>query len=769
MEAERHKGDDGEYAEKSLWDTSGIADASVEDSNSIAQCMNSASSWFCFETKLTISMNQKPNHNHDVRVLILLLACAGVVVMGCLVLNGFTWARLQKSASEQNAAFDRLTQYSAVLSCLQDIELGQRGYLLTGDEQDLDVFTEAVKRFGGQWSKLVALESSDGDDAPELNKLQEASQLLIQDSTEMVSLAGRLDLKELKNRFSEVGADSKMSEVRYLYKAEMDALEDRIRERNYRAEDDFQAGLATSMVMGLLALGLGAIAFSLLRRVLKEIERSERYALSMLKAEENRRQKDVFLAMMSHEIRTPLNAIIGFGQMAEREEMGAKGKRYVKSILEGGESLLVLINDILDLSKLQAGRMELKKEPTNLREMLSFLNRLFKENCQTKEIGFHLEIQDELPEVMVLDSARLRQVLINLVGNAVKFTDEGEVSVAVSGNREIKENQLWRLMVEITDTGRGISKENLAHVFEPFYQSKEGDVSGNKGTGLGLSIVQRFVKLMDGEISVKSEPGEGTSFSIEFRNIEVSDSEPHPAELSKQPIDLDELRSSKILAVDDNETNRKLIREIFSNSHHQIVTADNGEKAVRMVAEESPDLILMDLRMPVKDGPTAAKEIKNSSGDHRRIPIIAVSAGSLPQETGADFDGSLRKPFTREELYRVLSKFLPLTESADDETSVAGEDDYEEEISSELLLKLDELLVDEWVDAKSEMVVSKVIEFTKELQEIAAHHKCQRLEEYVSRIGNATDHYSFSEMEGELARFPDLVSELKETRSLSDV
>ena len=717
-------------------------------------------------------MNHKSNHNHDVRVMILLLACAGVVVTGCLALNGFMWARLQKTSIEQNAAFDQLAQYATVLSRLQDIELGQRAYRVTGDEGHLEVFISSVRLFEEEWEKLVELETTNGRHDAELAALNQASWNLIQNNKEIVSSAHRPSRSDLKTTFAqadEEGEEYRMTRVRTLYRSKINALEKKIRDGSFRAEDDFQAGLATSIVMGGLALALGWIAVSLLRRVLKEIDRSERYALSMLKSEESRRQKDVFLAMMSHEIRTPLNAIIGFGEMAEREEMGPKGKRYVKSILEGGKSMLILINDILDLSKLQAGKMELERVPTNLREMLRFLKRLFKESCHKKGVSFLLEVQDDLPEVMVIDSARLRQVLMNLVGNAVKCTDHGTVSVKVHGYRQAEASDLWGLVIEVRDTGRGISKQNLAHVFEPFYQSKSAEGGCNQGTGLGLSIVQQFVKLMEGALSVDSKIGQGTCFTIEFRNVSASAKKPIAGTSSEQEINLDALRSARILAVDDNETNRELIREIFSDSHHEVMTADDGEQAVRKVGDHSPDVILMDLRMPVKDGSTAAREIKHGRELHGEIPIIAVSAGSLSSEDDECFDGSLKKPFTRQELYQVLAEFLPQVLPVDDAFAVDQVDDYEEVITLELVVKLEGILADTWVDAKSEMLVSKVIGFTEALQELAASTKCERLRKYVSKLRNATDNYSFSQMESELGHFPDLVLELKETLNLSDV
>lgn len=717
--------------------------------------------------------SQRTSDNHDVRVLILLLACSGVIVMGCLVLNGFTWARLQKSASQQEIALDRLAQYSTVFSTLQDVELGQRGFAISGDEFYLQIFNEAREQYALEWERLVELEKKDGRAPGDIGKLRGVSDELIRDAMEIVIVRQREGKEAAEAEFVAGRRNSVMRDVRALYAAEMESLEETIRKRNLRAEDDFQAGLATSMAMGVLALGIGGIALFLLRRVLKEIRRSERYAVSMLKSEESRRQKDVFLAMMSHEIRTPLNAIIGFGQLAEQEDMGAKGRRYVKSILDGANSLLLLINDILDLSKLQAGRMELKLEPTRMKEMLRFLERLFQQGCAKKGIRFRLEMQEGLPDVLIVDSTRLRQIMMNLVGNAVKFTESGEVSVVVSGEQEIENKSLWTLRINVSDTGPGISKEDLSHIFEPFYQGQESTVGKSPGTGLGLSIVQRFLKLMDGELAVESELGKGTTFVIRLDHLKESARVEEESPLLDENVDFNELKAAKILAVDDNATNRELIREIFANSHHELVMAADGEEALTKVVEEKPDLVLMDLRMPGKDGPTAAREIKTDD-EFRLTPIIAVTAGSLEGKDGnspdirKSFDGALRKPFTRREMFDALAMFLETAKGKtrrDAETEGTEESSTEEVVSAELLRKLKEVLIEEWPDVKAGMTVSEIVSFADDLEALDPGRACGRLAAYVERLREATENFKFGEMEAVLGRFPDLVAELEETKN----
>ena len=607
------------------------------------------------------------------------------------------------------------------------------------------------------------MESVEGLEVSDLTSIREASDELIRYAIEIVLVRGREGSDAAGRAFMENRPRFAMNDVRDIYRKRMKEVEGVIRRRNVTAEKDFQAGLATSMAMGLLAFGIGGISVFLLKRVFKEMKRSERYALSMLKAEESRRQKDIFLAMMSHEIRTPLNAIIGFGQLAQQEEMGAKGKRYVQSILDGGQSLLLLINDILDLSKLQSGRMELKPEPTNVRDMVEFLHRLFQETSSKKGIGFHVDVQEDLPSTLVLDSVRLRQVLMNLIGNAVKFTDEGQVTVKVAGRPGGREDSRWDLSVAVRDTGPGIAKEDQNHIFEPFYQSNRPDAYRTKGTGLGLSIVNSFAKLMNGELRVVSELGKGSEFSLDLRDLNVSARLATDNKLRGDSVDFNSLKPSRILAVDDNATNRELISEIFSETHHTILTAADGDEAIRRIHEEKPDLVLMDLRMPVKDGPTAAREIKMET-EYRLTPIIAVTAGSLPAEKenpllGSDFDGALRKPFSRREMFDALAMFLDQSE-ADSSDKVEEVEAEPGPVDEDLRAQLRELLANSWPGVKSRMSVSEVVAFSDEIVAMAEANPNGRLTTYAESLKEAAESFSFREMEAVLGRFPELVSGL---------
>ncbi|MBC7979329.1 MAG: response regulator [Armatimonadetes bacterium] len=670
--------------------------------------------------------------------------------------------RLQKSSAQQQLALDRLLQLSRVLSTLQDIELGHRGYMVSKNDYHLGVYDEARKRFADEWHLLVELEQLDGNNMEELRDERNAAEELIRLAIESIMMMQDQGAEAAQEKFIKGTNWTAMSAVRSSFRARMDEIDTTIRKRAVATQKDFQAGLATSMAMGLLALGIGGISLILLRRVLREMKRSERYALSMVRAKEAKRQKDVFLAMMSHEIRTPLNSIIGFGQLAQQQEMGDLAKRYVKSILEGGRALVVLINDILDLSKLEAGRMEITEAPASMKELLGFMERLFREVCMAKGVKLVVRWDDNFPESLILDAARLRQVMINLIGNAVKFTEKGTVEVIATCHPEEKDAGKMRVRIEVRDTGKGMPEEELEHIYEAFFQSSGSKDNHTQGTGLGLSIVKRFVELMDGKVTVKTKLGEGTVFVLELPNRVVSARLASEAVVHADQVDFDQIEKSVILAVDDNITNLELIKEIFRHSHHEIVTVMNGAEALSFLDERTPDVVLMDLRMPVMDGPTAAREIK-SREEFRLLPIVAVTAGSLPVESEhlvgfGYFDSALKKPFLRKDLFDTLAMFLKPAGVGDQGTKPEAGAGIE--VSEDLKQGLASLVTEEWEGVKARMVVSEVLDFAELLERLANAEACGALGIYAAKLKEAAESYSFGRMETVIDRFPELVGGL---------
>ncbi len=390
----------------------------------------------------------------------------------------------------------------------------------------------------------------------------------------------------------------------------------------------------------------------------KLAEALEDAELAKRKAERADKEKSRFLANMSHEIRTPMNAVIGFTELLDPHVSNPKAQRYLEVIRTSGSSLLNLINDILDLSKIESAVMDLNPAPTDIRELVNRVQLLLSQTAQDKGLDLRIEIDPEVPTTAVLDVDRIRQVLVNLVGNAVKFTETGVVSLNVSMSAGASEDQCT-LIFRVKDSGIGIEEADLKQIFKPFHQGSGAARVKEPGTGLGLSISQSIIRLCGGDLTVESKMGEGSVFTAMLPGLVIGNSS---LESDKRVgrVDFDDFEPADILIVDDNMLNRELLAEYFDGSDHQITFSDNGEDAVRLARHMKPTLILMDIRMPGMSG-TEAREILASEEEHSKLPVIAVTASSMIGQEGRirkTFNGYLRKPVRPQELYEELEKFL---------------------------------------------------------------------------------------------------------------
>ncbi|HEU4496209.1 MAG TPA: ATP-binding protein [Flavobacterium sp.] len=364
------------------------------------------------------------------------------------------------------------------------------------------------------------------------------------------------------------------------------------------------------------------------------------------------RAKDSFLANMSHEIRTPLNAIIGFTDLLAQTQLNAAQQDYIDSVQVAGENLLVIVNDILDLSKIESGKLTIDSHAFNLKNALKHVYTLLKIKIKP-EIDFHLYLDADLPEMIVGDRARLNQILVNLVGNAIKFTEEGEVIIAV---KHLSENDTHhKLKFSVKDTGIGIPQEKLETIFERFTQAEESTTRRFGGTGLGLNIVKQLVELQNGEIGVKSKLGSGSEFYF-IMEMKKADSDVENIE-ETLPVRISHL---KILLCEDNDLNQKLAKNVIENFGFAIDIADNGEEGIELLKNNNYDIVLMDLQMPVKDGYQTTEYIRKELNSS--IPIIAMTAHSLVGEQEKCFqigmDAYITKPFRQAELLEAIKSVL---------------------------------------------------------------------------------------------------------------
>ncbi|MDM8567950.1 ATP-binding protein [Thiotrichales bacterium HSG1] len=383
------------------------------------------------------------------------------------------------------------------------------------------------------------------------------------------------------------------------------------------------------------------------------------------------RAKSEFLANMSHEIRTPMNAVIGFSDILASEITDKKQKGHLNSIQTAGKSLLTLINDILDLSKIEAGKLDIQYEPINPQIIFTELQQIFSLKMAEKHLEFVVSTDENLPNALYLDETRLRQILLNLIGNSVKFTDSGSIHLCAT-KEAYTTHDCIDLILAVEDTGIGIQADQQKLIFESFKQQDGQSTRKYGGTGLGLAITKRLVEMMNGQITGISIPGEGSRFEITLRKVKIADTVPNLKIKHVFEANNITFEKARILVVDDVDSNRNLIVEYLTPVNLEVICAENGQKALLFAKEYQPNLILMDLKMPEMDGYEVTKRLKEDPNTSD-IPVIALTASIMFHDDNDiklhHFDGYLFKPVIISLLFKQLSKYLKYSENikVDDE------------------------------------------------------------------------------------------------------
>ena len=476
--------------------------------------------------------------------------------------------------------------------------------------------------------------------------------------------------------------------------------------------------------------------------------------------------KSEFIANVSHELRTPLNSILGFSEILAEQDISEKQKSFVNNILSSGKLLLELINDILDLSKIEAGKMELRKEAVSIVHLINNISEIYIHICREKGIELIIDIHEDIIEWLLVDEVRLRQILINLVGNAVKFTGNGSVKISVyNKNVNIKESTA-SLIFEVSDTGIGIAESQKELIFESFMQQDNQDTRQYGGTGLGLSITKKLLKLMNGTISLKSTLGKGSTFKAELNEIMMANNKAGPDKRAYSKITF----NNATIAIVSNDNHMITIWDsYFCNNNIKCIKFSKHNVTVDSIINSIPDVILMDINKWQKNDMKIVKELNNNdtiSG----IPIIGISA-VMPGAKQGDFNdlfhSILIKPVNKEAIFTILKQLLPFEESelgADDSNIFIDLFNINEKYDIEELKKLIEKLDTSYTEqAKelSEMVdIDEIKKFREALLDLADNYKIDILANFAKGLEENIKTFDFENIQYKLKQFPGLVDSL---------
>ena len=499
---------------------------------------------------------------------------------------------------------------------------------------------------------------------------------------------------------------------------------------------------------------------------LKETQMNHEKAV--VEAEKANKAKSEFLANMSHEIRTPLNAVIGFTELLESQITDNKQKKYLGSVKAGGRSLLTLINDILDLSKIEAGKMELIFEPVHISYLIEEISQIFSIKIEEKSLLLETYIDPLLPNYVVIDEIRLRQILFNLVGNAIKFTKEGTIKIFVKLIK--KEKSTIDLEINVEDTGIGIPIDQQTEIFRAFKQQIGQSTRKYGGTGLGLTISKKLVESMGGKISVESKVGEYAKFSINFTGIRVAASaKKKNLQGTIEEYDLI-FEPANILVIDRVVENRDLIIANFADTNLNIIPASNAKSILNSNKLQKIDMVIVDVKFHDTED-CKIQELCQKLRQKSNTAIIAMSTSVISKErckVQVDFNDYLIKPMKRVELLTTVSKFLKHKKTRKKEI-VHEIPECKESLSKlslkpefeEIVKQIDEKLIPIWEKAIRDELSDDIERLSNELISFAEEHEIKILIKFANNLSDYLNSFDLEEMTKSLNQFPDIIKKIK--------